>query len=600
MIWKGKGPATVFKNSRYIHRKETYLPTTCEAMVVGRMKPAILAASSPYQVGGQPGHSTEENIFVIMSLIALITLTGQGFIMSLVDLVAFFDREQILDVMDTLDAAKVSRKAAKCWFKLNEKTLIKIKTSSGMTEEAEAGDLVGQGTAGASLVSALNLDRGLQQYFHGSSDEVYYGNVRVEYSAWQDDIGKPSKGVMEAQGHLKKISFMCEEKGLEAHPDKTAFIYFKGSKKHQEKVKKELQEMPLQFGNCFKMKQSKEEKYLGQMLHEDGLSASVAATVNSRAGRFRGACFEIRSVIEEFTMQAMGGMETAKILLERALLPSLLHGAGNWIRMSKKTEDQCDDLISLFWRLMFKVPESTPKISLIAETATVRTKWRIWQEKLLLVKRLQKQKAASLSRVIYEEQVKLGWPGLAEEATEICGKLGLKNVNLHIVKKEEIKNAVFYNHYGNMKDKIMESKKLENISHEDFTKEQGYLHGKSVDRCRTEFRIRTEMLDSFKDNYRAKNRTLERGQEDSDPGLQCEYCDLPSSRDSQAHCLRCPAWQKHRADLDLSFIEDLVTYFRRVLAERADRDEEERKKRRKGREEEEKRRKMANKRTRGQ
>ena len=190
--------------------------------------------------------------------------------------------------------------------------------------------------------------------------------------------------------------------------------------------------------------------------------------------------------------------------------------------------------------------------------------------------------------------------GHLDHVQHFCLSHLYRNVNLHIVKKEEIKNAVFYNHYGNMKDKIMESKKLENISHEDFTKEQGYLHGKSVDRCRTEFRIRTEMLDSFKDNYRAKNRTLERGQEDSDPGLQCEYCDLPSSRDSQAHCLRCPAWQKHRADLDLSFIEDLVTYFRRVLAERADRDEEERKKRRKGREEEEKRRKMANKRTRGQ
>ena len=62
------------------------------------MKPAILAASSKYQVGGQPGHSAEENIFIIMSLLALVVVTGQGFILSLVNLVAFFDKEQLLDV----------------------------------------------------------------------------------------------------------------------------------------------------------------------------------------------------------------------------------------------------------------------------------------------------------------------------------------------------------------------------------------------------------------------------------------------------------------------------------------------------------------------
>ena len=173
---------------------------------------------------------------------------------------------------------------------------------------------------------------------------------------------------------------MCEEKGLEAQPEKTTFICFKGTKKDQEKVKHELELMPLKFGTSFIMKQSKEEKYLGQMLHEDGLSASVAATVKSRVGRFRGACFEVRSVIEEFTMQSIGGMDTAKILLERALLPSLLHGAGNWIEISKQTEEQCDNLINLYWRLVLKVPENTPKISLISETATMRTKWRIWKD----------------------------------------------------------------------------------------------------------------------------------------------------------------------------------------------------------------------------
>ena len=127
------------------------------------MKEDILAASSPYQVGGQPGHSADENVIVIKSLMALTEYTGKGFIFNSVD------------VMDCLDSVGVSRKAAKCWYKLNQNTRSKVNTACGMTATAEAGDLVGQGTAGAGLVSQLNLDRGMQNYFSSSGDEIYYG-----------------------------------------------------------------------------------------------------------------------------------------------------------------------------------------------------------------------------------------------------------------------------------------------------------------------------------------------------------------------------------------------------------------------------------------
>ena len=159
----------------------------------------------------------------------------------MVDIVGFLYKEQILDVMDCLDKAGVSRKAAKCWFKLNENTQICVNTAVGMTAEAEAGDLVGQGTAGAGMVSQLNLDTGLQQFFSGLEEELYYGeSVRIEYTAYQGDVGKPSKGVIEAQSHMTKLSYMRQDKGLEAHPDKTGYILIKGAKKDVSKMEREL------------------------------------------------------------------------------------------------------------------------------------------------------------------------------------------------------------------------------------------------------------------------------------------------------------------------------------------------------------------------
>ena len=180
----------------------------------------------------------------------------------------------------------------------------------------------------------------------------------------------------------------------------------------------------------------------------------------------------------------------------------------------------------------------------------------------------------------------------------ICDKIGLQDVNLNKTRKDDIIDAIFLDHYKNIKEDIKGYKKMEKTAHQDFTKEQEYLHGKSVDRCRTELRIRTEMLESFKDNFRSKYRTLERGEEDDDPGLSCSFCDItPKARDSQPHCLVCPAWQDLRVDLDLTFMEDMVTYFRRVLQARADREEEEKEERRTEREEEQRRKKDAGTRT---
>ena len=69
-----------------------------------------------------------------------------------------------------------------------------------------------------------------------------------------------------------------------------------------------------------------------------------------------------------------------------------------------------------------------------------------------------------------------------------------------------------------MKEAMNSSNKMENIKHEDFTREQIYMNSKSVDSSRTQLRIRLQMLDTFKDNYRSKYRTLDRGEEDRDPG----------------------------------------------------------------------------------
>ena len=78
-------------------------------------------------------------------------------------------------------------------------------------------------------------------------------------------------------------------------------------------------------------------------------------------------------------MQAMGGLMAARELWEKALVPSLISGAGTWIGDCKDAVDICDNLQYFFWRVILKVPESCPKVALKCETKIMGMKWRNWE-----------------------------------------------------------------------------------------------------------------------------------------------------------------------------------------------------------------------------
>ena len=212
--------------------------------------------------------------------------------------------------MQTLSDIGVNKKAARVWFKLNEKNPeISVKTA-GVSDSAYVGDVIGQGTAGAALVSQVKLDQGLQQFFGDGKEDVEYGDVRLQPMAYQDDIMKGSKDVIGAQAGNTKLSAMFKDKSLTAHPDKTCYIVC-GSKNFKTKVEQDLIDKPLVF-DTFNVKQRVSDKYLGQVLHSGGLGCSATATVHDRKGRIKGATMEIRSIVEEYPMQAIGGLMAAR------------------------------------------------------------------------------------------------------------------------------------------------------------------------------------------------------------------------------------------------------------------------------------------------
>ena len=188
-------------------------------------------------------------------------------------------------------------------------------------------------------------------------------------------------------------------------------------------------------------------------------------------------------------------------------------------------------------------------------------KWRIWQEKLLLLTRIKSHDTDTLCRQVYEEGRANGWPGLGREVTQICEELGIPDINDVSLTKLELKRAIFGHHYKDLKKELDKSSKLNSIKHEDFRKVQAYFGDKSVEKSRMAFRIRCHMVPDIPGNFKEKYK--KKGEE----GLNCTYCEDRQVM-TQSHCTVCPAWEELRRGLDLSSISDLTIFFRRLLEER--------------------------------
>ena len=130
------------------------------------------------------------------------------------------------------------------------------------------------------------------------------------------------------------------------------------------------------------MEEKTEEKYLGDMLNNHGLAASVEATVKDREGKIKGSIYELRTIVEDFRMQAVGGIESAIDLYESCIVPSLLANCSTWMEIKDQTVKRLDEIQDLFGRARLQVLQSSPRLATRAALGLQGMQWRVWEAKI--------------------------------------------------------------------------------------------------------------------------------------------------------------------------------------------------------------------------
>ena len=138
----------------------------------------------------------------------------------------------------------------------------------------------------------------------------------------------------------------------------------------------------------FVTKEKVADKWLGNLFHQNGLAASVMATIMERQPKVKAACYEAAAIIDDWRMQCIGGFLCAIDIFELAILPTLLYNADTWVVISKEALEKLEDIQHFFIRLVLRVPKGTPLPALRSETGMMSMKIRIWKKKLMMVHHL--------------------------------------------------------------------------------------------------------------------------------------------------------------------------------------------------------------------
>ena len=367
-IWKRK-PGTRKEDldaNRYIHCKD-WLPRTVEAMVVKEMEPAIVSATSRFQIGGVQGHRPQEHLFSVKSLVGKYLQEKKMIILVCYDISGFFDKEVLADVVEELHSIGVDPKAERLFYKLNEATRVKVRTGCGDSEWGEVGDILGQGSGGAAKVSALNLSRKLDHLFDGSTEMAKYGAVKQHPYSFQDDVLVPVESVEDLRAVNIKMTMVMDLMQTELNKTKSGYVLM-GTEEQREGVRKRLKEDPLMCGN-FEMKELKEEKWLGDYLGES-LKDCVRLTIKKREAKIRRASFEILNLVKDYRAQRVGGFQTGLVLWESCAIPSLLYNCSTWVGIGKEEIKALNAIQDYFLRLLWGTGPGAPKVALRADTGT--------------------------------------------------------------------------------------------------------------------------------------------------------------------------------------------------------------------------------------
>ena len=378
---------------------------------------------------------------------------------------------------------------------------------------------------------------------------------------FQDDIAKYSDTVSNTRISADRLDTALKNKLLSVNYSKSKNLII-GSKKFRQKTLKDLQSNPIVMGGEV-LEHASQEKYLGDVIDEEGCEASITATIKGRINKLYSKCEDIVKISENPLMASLGNARTPFKLFEAEVIPALLFNAESWIGFNEKHSKLLQDFQDRFIRRVFQVHVSTPKAILNYDAELLPMKWRVAVKKISFVKKIMMMEDSNLARQALVEEGRLealgmGFSGLVAETNELCRDLSIPSTTClyKFVSKQDIKEAVQQKVYFENRQRMLESRKVRDRLDDEETfglerEKSSYLDRLPLYLSRVMFRFRARAIQGVKYNTKGSHTKLD-----------CRLCLGPP--ETQEHLQECHGAGFERRGLELESEVDLITFWRRI------------------------------------
>ena len=530
-FWKGKGPKNDIEMERGIFIL-TLLRMIKDRMIHNDIKDIIEISES--QVGGREEYNVRNHLFVLYSILNSVLNKESGPIdIHMYDLRKCFDGLWLEECINNLYEAGVTDDKLALIYEGNKTNKVAIKTPGGMTKRVTIDRIVTQGGVTGPLCCSVQTDDiGKKSLETGEHLYMYKGVVGIPTLAMVDDLAQVSECGIDSVKDNAYVNAKIEQ-------DKQSF---NSSKCHHMHVGEASPSCPTLKAHATEMEIVSEEKYVGDIVSNDGKHSKNVALRRSKG---IGISNEIMTILSSMCLGPYYFI-IALILRQAMLISVLLFNADTWLRLSKEDIKKLEGVDLMFLRKLLKTPISTPKVALYLETGCVPLRYIIKAKRIMFLHHILTRHNTSLIQRVFVAQVnKPGKGDWCQVVREDLNSIGLSDHSFEDIRKksksemkELVNNQIRSSAFTELEVEKAAMSKLSSVSY-DKLQIQSYLTDQALP-------TRLKIL-AFKWRTRMVNVGWNFGRKD-----KCPLC--MDADDTQNHLLYCDELNGHMTQCNSNMV----------------------------------------------
>lgn len=465
-LYKNKGSRKDLGNYRFLHLKDG-LAKMFEALVMMKCKKDMWDDFPESQIGGLPNSRTTEHLYVIVTLMAMCEWKAEwspkGVVIIFKDVRKAFDRCSAIHTVYSAAKAGVSGRPLRILEKLNKRTVFEVVGDDSKTEFvrewAGAQGTIFTATACSKampepmhdLIKAWETDTGMELGVRLGPDKVM-----VSEADFVDDESALCNSAEAARVKGNLITRASEHLNVKVHPQKTKILVV-GEKRWKEETLKDLETNPVMIAGE-KVEMSDSERYLGMMINENGLKATVEQQMKFRISECNAKISQIMILLEKPTMLSFGYLAGLRTLFDSVMSATALYSSSCWAGMTAKDYEWIDKEQKRLLFTMLRINSKTTVKHVLHELGLIQWSWLVKKEKISLVSFLCQGKEGQASRVCLSEAKANLKKGLVFEARKIASEVGLPDPTTVLISAETASEAITTAARTELWESVMSSK----------------------------------------------------------------------------------------------------------------------------------------------